>query len=340
MKTIFVSIASYRDNQCPITLKSLYENAKFPERIYVGICQQNKLEDIDCINKEDEVVEKNRKNIRVIKLEHYEAKGPTWARYLCSKLYDGEDYYFQIDSHTKVVKDWDEKLEDMIERIGYKKSVISHYPPMIEEYDGNTTTNVPRICKSFFNDREMISFNGAENHETNGNCYEVPYVAGGMFFCKGEFLRELPFDPTLDYLFVGEEILLSARFWTNGWNIYTPSTNIAFHFYTRKDEPKIWTDMVYKDDDAFDKVKSLLLLTKQNKNKIDNNYGLGKERTLNEYYSFAGIDIKNRIVTKNFCKPNNMEEVITNNQKNYKKYLITLLLLLLSIISLIIYIKK
>ena len=40
--TIFVSIASYRDDVCPTTLKSLYEMANKPENIFVGICQQNK----------------------------------------------------------------------------------------------------------------------------------------------------------------------------------------------------------------------------------------------------------------------------------------------------------
>jgi hypothetical protein len=310
MKTIFVSIASYRDAQCPETIESIYTNAKYPTRVYLGICQQNKEEDIPCIDKTREIIAKWESQMRIIKLPHYEAKGPTWARYLCSRLWDNEDYYLQIDSHTKLIKDWDEKLIKMVENIPYEKSVISHYPPMIEDYttenSNNTTTNVPRICKSFFNDRGMLSFEGAEIHNTNGECYEVPYVAGGMFFCKSDFLKELPFDPTLDYLFVGEEILLSARFWTHGWNIYTPSENIVYHFYTRANEPKIWTDTIYRDDPAFEKVQCVLKLkeseTQDEKLKY---YGMGNVRSLDEYYKFAGIDLKNKRIVKNFCRPNN-----------------------------------
>ena len=41
MSTIFVSIASFRDPDCKETLKSLFTNAKHPERVYVGICEQN-----------------------------------------------------------------------------------------------------------------------------------------------------------------------------------------------------------------------------------------------------------------------------------------------------------
>jgi hypothetical protein len=33
---IFVSIADYRDEKCPETLKSLFENAKNPSRVFVG----------------------------------------------------------------------------------------------------------------------------------------------------------------------------------------------------------------------------------------------------------------------------------------------------------------
>ena len=33
--TIFISIASYRDKNCNSTIKSIYNNAKFPEYIYI-----------------------------------------------------------------------------------------------------------------------------------------------------------------------------------------------------------------------------------------------------------------------------------------------------------------
>jgi hypothetical protein len=323
MKTIFVSIASYRDPQCPNTIQSIYENAKYPGRVYLGICQQNKDEDSECIDISNKIIKTWESQMRIIKLPHYEAKGPTWARYLCSRLWNGEDYYLQIDSHTKLVKDWDEKLINMIENTPHSKSVISHYPPVIEEYssDKENNTNVPRICKSFFNDREMISFEGAEIHETNGECYEVPYIAAGMFFCKSDFLKELPFDPTLDYLFVGEEILLSARFWTHGWNIYTPSENIAYHYYTRPNEPKIWNDIDYKDDPAFDKVQCILKLkTSQILDEKEKYYGLGNTRSLDEYYRFAGIDLKNKKIVKNFCRINarNSESETESNSESDK----------------------
>ena len=42
--SIYLSIASYRDNTCPATLRMAFERAKNPEKLCVGIVQQNCLE--------------------------------------------------------------------------------------------------------------------------------------------------------------------------------------------------------------------------------------------------------------------------------------------------------
>ena len=333
--TIFVSIASYRDDVCNSTLKSLYEMSKYPENVFVGICQQNKKdEDEDCLKTFE-----NNPNITMMRIPHTEAKGPTYARYLCSTLWKGEEYYLQIDSHSRFVKDWDIKCINMIKDIKSKslttKPVLSHYPKETRDYknfdndDSNKKYNVTRMCRSFFNNRDMLSFFGAEMIDTGKQYYKTPYVAGGFVFSESKFLDELPYDPELPYLFVGEEILHSVRYYTNGWDVFTPNENIIYHEYTRSGKPKIWTDNPsYSDIPAFEKVKFYIGLVKDD-SKIPENlkknlykYGLGKERTLQDYYDFAGIDIEKRIVTKNFCKYDNIasdEDIFRSNEKNHKK---------------------
>lgn len=309
MDTIFVSVASYRDDECPATLEYLFGKADHPENVYVGICQQNDSDngDIDCVfeNKKYDIF---KNNIRIIRLKHHEAKGPTWARYLCSTLYNNETYFFQIDSHTKLVNGWDTKCINMMKYLKStgmsNKPVLSHYPAAWESFSEDAKhkrTGVTRICKSFFNERGMISFLGAETIDTN-EMFPSPYVAGGFLFCEGSMLKDVPFDPTLDYLFVGEEILHSIRIWTAGYDIFTPNENIAFHEYTRAEKPKIWTDKVYTDTEAFQKVKELIGLVGNN-TLANYKYGLGKERSLQDYYEFAGIDLENKKVSKNFCRP-------------------------------------
>jgi hypothetical protein len=223
-KTIFVSIASYRDKYCSKTLESCFSNAKNPNNIHVGICIQNDENDEDCMIS-DESLKQYNKNIQTIKLKHHEAKGPTWARYLCATLFNNEDYFFQIDSHTLFRKDWDEILINMIHEIKENTKsenvVLSHYPPSYEEHSNEKREvhMVDTICQSFFNDRGVVSFLGAEGLNMKEKKYvQTPHIAAGMFFNEGKCLKDVPYDPYLPYLFVGEEILHSARIWTSGYD--------------------------------------------------------------------------------------------------------------------------
>jgi len=92
--TIFVSIASYRDAECPKTILNLYKNAKTPSKIFVGICQQNDVNDPDCleelIKNNSEIIPKN--NISIVRLPQMDAMGPTYARYMCSKLWNKQTF--------------------------------------------------------------------------------------------------------------------------------------------------------------------------------------------------------------------------------------------------------
>lgn len=316
MSTIFVSVASFRDYYCSRTLESIYENAANPEKIYVGICIQNDEADEDCVVLKP-ALEKYKPNIATIRMRHFEAKGPTWARYLCTTLYNKQDYFLQIDSHTLFAKDWDAKLINMILEIKATTVsddvILSQYPPGYEEYGLENTNSkvVSTLCTSFFNDRDMISFPGAGSVDMTGKSgyIEVAYIAGGMFFCEGKCIKDVPYDPNLPYLFVGEEISHSIRCWTSGYDIYTPNENVVYHLYGRADQPHVWdNNKSYNDNDATNKIKMLLQLDPDAHTTVPEyvklnieKYGLGTKRTLQQYYDFTGIDIKNKTVSKNFC---------------------------------------
>jgi [Skp1-protein]-hydroxyproline N-acetylglucosaminyltransferase len=307
-KTVFVSLASYRDALCPETLKSLYENAKNPGRVFVGICQQNDAsQDADCKRTADPNVPMSQ--VRILRLDYLEAKGPTHARYLCSTLFEGEDYFLQIDAHCKFAKNWDAKLIRMITDLkaaGVEKPLLSHYTPDIGSH-GNPPKQITTICKAFFNPKGMISFEGAGHRDPKPLPELNAFIAGGMFFAESKFLSEVPFDPNLPFLFVGEEILQSARFWTHGWDIYTPNENVVFHFYTRKDSPHFW-DVKRKvtDKDATIKVRKILGLPQKGTIPLQldlhiHKYGLGTKRPLKDFYKHAGINVSKKSVTKSFC---------------------------------------
>uniref|UniRef100_A0A6C0DPI7 Glycosyltransferase n=1 Tax=viral metagenome TaxID=1070528 RepID=A0A6C0DPI7_9ZZZZ len=332
--TIFISVASYRDEVCNSTLKSIYSMAANPKNIYCGVVQQNDAEkDDDCLlsSSDSSIVSEN---ITMMRIKHYEAKGPCWARYLASTLWSGQEFFLQIDSHSRFVKDWDKKCIRMMRRLktmGVPKAVISHYPKSIDSYNEDMNTDKPievtKMCQSFFNGRDMISFLGAGSEQTNDEFYETPYAAAGFLLSSYTLLDDVPFDPNLDFLFVGEEIGHSIRIWTAGYNIYTPSENIVYHEYERKGKPKVWDDNHYSDMDAFEKIKQIIGLDSDHtlpgniKYNLDK-YGLGKERTLEDYYAFAGIDLKNKRVYKNFCRKNNIateDDIKQSNEIDHPK---------------------
>ena len=334
--SIFISIASYRDKDCVNTVYDCFQKAKYPEKVFVGVCQQNKDEDEDIYNVEK--LAPYRNNIRILRIPFFKAKGPTYARFLCSGLFNGETYYMQIDSHTRFTQNWDEIVIDMLNRCG-EKAVLSYYPKEIT--DTNLET-VPRICRARFNEDSMISFDGADLLSSPMKLVKVPFIAAGFFFTNSEFLDIIPFDPYLPNLFVGEEILLSVRFWTHGWDIYSPDKNIIFHHYTRSDEPKVWNDKKFNGDDALKKVKYYLKMidkkdVPEKLQKELDRYGLGNERTIEDYYKFAGIDVNNKKINKNFCDTIEHFKIIERKSINHRRIYFTTIIFYIIFVILSLY---
>ena len=236
--TIFVSVASYRDPECSVTLQTMFENADQPERIFAGVCEQNKSgEDHEiCMGP---AVQKFANNIRTLTIDHKQAKGPTYARYYCADLWNGEEYFLQIDSHTTFMEHWDTDLINMINDIKNDPNesnypVLSTYPPTEEQMklkgfpemdNGKMAGNgLPTFLCGW------VTTDGSPQGPRKSN---KPWAAAGFMFMESSALEDVPFDPNLSHLFQGEETLYSARLFTNGYDFYTPNKNVAFHHYSR-----------------------------------------------------------------------------------------------------------
>lgn len=298
-KKIFISIASYRDKDCPQTILSIFQNATRPHNIFLGICQQNSDEDMDALT---DIPHDYQNNIRIIRLKDTDAKGPTYARWICSKLYRNEDYFMQIDSHSKFVKDWDSKLLKMIQSIPDEKAVLSNYPNDWNTMGENDNT-VPVFCSLTF--EEKILKPRALLISPDEDFFQIPCVSGGFFFTKGSFLKDVPYDPDLPHLFSGEEILFSIRLWTHGYNFYAPNERIIYHYYNRNESPKYWDSPEYQKWQplSFKKVEYILGLKKTYHHKLplEPSSNLGKVRSLDDYYSYIQFDKKKKKSKANFC---------------------------------------
>jgi len=303
--TIFVSIASYRDQLCPMTIITLYEMAQNPENIYVGLCQQNDTKkDTECVFPEGHpLTEIAKKNVRKVNIPHTQAKGPTYARFICASLYKNEDFFMMIDSHSLFPQDWDIHLINMHKSLidaGHSKIILSFYPPKLEEYQSEVELNtyVTVLQKTQKNNDGIPVFQGAGWQMAPDLPTLNYYVSANFMFAAGNIVKEIPFDPHLPFLFEGEEILYSIRAYTHGWNVFSPNRNIIFHHYTRKGEPKFWDDLTLEAKDSIHKVRYLLGI-EDTRSKISSSiilnsiykYGLGKKRPLADYYKNTEIDI-------------------------------------------------
>lgn len=330
-ETIFVSIASYRDKKCTSTVEHLFKMAQFPRLVFVGLCIQNKVGDPICKIPYPE-------NVRVIHMDYKQARGPTFARYLCSTLFQNENYFMQIDSHCLFVKHWDTLIIRQLKSVLPKspKPILSHYPPIYSDIASSSNNNrVTVIKKCFFNNHGILSFHGAEIRESSKEPTRNAFIAAGFFFSQGHLLKEVPFDPHLPYLFTGEEILLSIRFFTHGYDVYSPNQNILFHDYIRKNEPKFWDDHVYDMRDVHEKVKIIMGihsdLSKIKDEKIRaslKDYGIGTVRTLDDFYQFIGVDIKNHTISEPSI------EFYTNTQHASWMYVLLIIFILIWLLCL------
>lgn len=314
-ETIFVSVASYRDRECMETIKHMFAQAKHPARVFVGTCEQNSSDAAEACVPPGGF--KYHDNVRRLVISNKDAKGPTYARYLCSTLYRGESYFMQIDSHTKFAKDWDAKAVANLAACPSKKPVLTGYPHDSKTYSLDEKS-VPLLCNSHWNADGLPQFTAAIISEAQvaerGGTIPVPFTSGGFIFTAGGVLAEVPYDPSLKQLFQGEEIAYSARLWTSGYDFFTSKDNIVFHHYYREEKddtdtpmhPKFWNDIKNwgtEQKASASKVRRVLGLEEPAFKPGEYAYGLGKARAVAEYWAFAGLDpaAKTSASGKKFC---------------------------------------
>ena len=72
---IFVNIAAYRDRDCANTIRDLFDKARWPDRVFVGLCWQFRSPDDDGYRP----VPVRRQQCRVIEVGIDRSEGVGWA---------------------------------------------------------------------------------------------------------------------------------------------------------------------------------------------------------------------------------------------------------------------
>ncbi len=235
--TIYVSVASYRDASCNATIRQLVDRAKYPSRLFFGICEQHDPADRACLQPDTFKQKVDPSHFRVTVLPPDQARGPMYARRLIHKMYKNEDFYLQIDSHMIPVQDWDVKLIDQA-RLCPQPSCLSTYPLQYDDPDIETNSKVAVFRKAVRGKNNLPIFKAEKIPRPSTPVKTACAAAGFVFLPKSA--AQMPLWPYLPNLFQGEESIMAAQLWTRGIDIYCPSINIFSHKYYRKGEHKFW----------------------------------------------------------------------------------------------------
>jgi hypothetical protein len=289
---LFVHIPSYRDRECQWTVKDLFEKACHPDRVFVGICwQTSPEEDQDCF-----LAETRPDQVRVVHFHIDQARGLGWARQQACRLWEGEEYSLQTDSHMRFVPGWDEKMLDMLATCDSPDPVLTAYPPGYTPPDHLEARQESFVqCIKRFLPNGILEF----------TCQPVPKgvrvtrplptaaCAGGFIFGSSRLIRDVPFDAEI--YFNGEEPSLAVRLWTHGFDLFSPHETVIYHYYKREDGSRHWNDFRQWADLhklTLRRMKALCEPAACLPEEVAalGPYGLGTRRSLAEYEAFSGVN--------------------------------------------------
>ena len=317
MNKIFVSIACFMDKDIINTINDCIEKAVNPENLIFGICLQYDPDD-DFFKKYD-----NNPQFKIIKMNWKEAKGPAYARGLIYELFSNENYFFQLDCHTRFFSNWDINLINCLSECKKlnEKSIISHYPININNMnDMSSLKHIANISTVRCIDSQL----GIKTHgryiDINNTPKESWGISAAMLFFDRQAYIDVPFDKEIYHgLQFEEQVVLAARYWTHGYNIYTPTKHIIATEYISnssrfKERPPI-NSLLKKE--TYNRLLHIMKLKYDNDYALCNPNYIGKNRTIQDYYKFMGIFDK-------------VEDIFTCNYLYYNKPDPKILILILS----------
>jgi hypothetical protein len=307
MKTILVHLPAYREPELIPTIKSALENAEFPERIHFGICRQYNPDD-----KFDNIDEyRDDKRFKIHDMLYTEARGLPYARAIINdKLLTDEDFVCQLDSHHRFDKNWDSTLIKWysdLKKEGYNPLICGYLPYYNPFNDPADRTMEPWLSEaaSFYPFGTIfIRPCGIPDWQSLTKPFPARFLSGHFAFGPNKWAREVRHDS--DIYFSGEEINLTVRSFTSGYDLFHPHRVIIWHATMREERAGmlVWDDQSKRGDNMFWKQQDIgrskirqLLRTEDNGFDLTS-YDLGTVRTLRDYEKYAGIHFKKKSFQK------------------------------------------
>lgn len=304
--TIFLHIPAYREPELIPTIKDALEKAKYPENLRFGICRQfnpdDKFDNVDEYRKD--------KRFRIVDIPHEKAKGLPYARYVINELITkDDDYILQLDSHHKFAENWDETLLEMhagLEKTGFKPILtgyLPYYNPFNDPAERAMEPWQQQFAAFYPHGTIFIRPGGFPNWRELKGPVPSRFISGHFCFARTEWAREIKHDP--DIYFSGEELNLTIRSFTHGYDLFHPHKLVIWHATMREERngKLIWDDQHKRGEDwwtaqdiARAKIRQLL---RTEDNGFDlTGFDVGTVRTIRDYEKYAGIHFAKRSIQK------------------------------------------
>ena len=311
-------LPAYREPELIPTIEDALAQAKYPKRIHFGICRQFHPDDkFDNVDKY-----RNDSRFKIYDMPCEESKGLAYARSIINEqLLENEDFVLQLDSHHRFTKHWDKTLikwYDNLKKEG-NNPLICGYQPYYNPFNDPED----RVHEPWFSEAACFYPHGTifirpTGFKDDWTKFTKPvparFLSGHFCFGPNKWAKEIKHDP--DLYFAGEEINLTVRSYTHGYDLFHPPKVVVWHATMReeRDGMLVWDDQHKRGDNMWWKQQDIGRSKIRQLLKVEDNgfnmegYDLGTVRTLREYEKYSGIHFKKKSFQKytkdNFLPPN------------------------------------
>jgi len=214
-ETIFVSIVA-RSPDVAYVICNMFEESFCPFRVFVGVCQLVGSQYVDLLEEYATYVTHKHDfsdNIRVFSVAANAATNP--RALIEQHLYRGEKYYLHVDADVIFNSFWDKECVSQLQKCHADKPMLTMIPLAAE-----------------FGKKHKPSFLRLQEGKSGGliNLEGVPLINRPQSPIPSPFLSGLfVFSYATSFWGVGDssDYVLSAAFWTRGYDFFHPTTMIV-----------------------------------------------------------------------------------------------------------------
>jgi hypothetical protein len=309
-KNIVVLLTSDRDaDVCARQLVDAHASAFRAVRVHFRLFEEHHIgQEKSCIEElcdlEPEVCQAllRTQQLRYQRRDVSGALGPTVARHLVEGMVDPEEFgghfYLSVDSSVEFTKDWDLELLKQWYSIGNDMAILSAAPKPLE-LRGITNDTLMMHCSARIASKgadAVVEFNPPEPKPKASSVLFAPVLQAQyselFHFGSVAALLAVRSDPHTPYITVGHEYARASRFWTKGYDFYTP---IYDTLLARYDQPAAAphpsrAEAVARSNRRIRRLLGLSASVSGEALDEEALYSLGDRRSMAQWTQFARID--------------------------------------------------